>query len=757
MFKSKYEWKVRKTGDALAESLIKKYGLNNLEQHILEKRGYTTEAQLKSLYDVQLYDENGIFEIGEAVRRIEAAVNDGENILIYGDFDADGITSTAILYSALKKAGAAVTYIIPNRMDHGYGPNIDLFKERVTGRHDLVITVDNGVAAVEEIDYLKGENIDVIVVDHHEFAETMPEAVVVHAGHPEGNYPFRHLAGVGVTYKLIAALGLAEDDMLPLVAIGTVADMVSITGENKKLVIEGLRRLNSDPSTGVKTLLSVSGHTGVVDEETIGFGIAPRLNSSGRIADAEIAVELLLTEDRTRAFELASELESLNDERKEIVKETFTDANRMYKEDEDIIIVYSEHYHPGVIGIVASKLTEAYGKPAIVFTLDGKVYRGSARSVEGLNLLGTVREKDAYINKIGGHSQAFGIEVDMEHIREFRQSVEQHFKEKDLSLKPVKYIDMMMEKDEFKLAEFERFEKLKPFGQGFARPTFMINQGRIRSLRQVGKDKNHIKISFQDISIDTIGFNFGHLFHEVAVGDKISLVGTVNINEFNQKRSLQMIIQDAEISNVQIIDMRSRVSQNFDMISSEDHFLISSDKEKKGGNYFHYGEQLPFAIDTLVLRDLPESLESLAVSIKNIHVSKIIMIFNTRDEFYFTGAPDFTLVNGIYQLIREKEDRSVNLIRDAGAWAGHFNISMKILKMVTDILEELQKIKVENGIINKKDTNTDITVSDVENSKVRSEIDHRIQSEAKLKMSSTQELKNYIKLLIADDGGNDES
>lgn len=757
MFKSKYEWKVRKTGEVLPESLKKKYRLNSLEQHILENRGYTTDEQLKTLYKTETHDEMSIFRMAEAVSRIEQAVNEGERILVYGDFDADGITSTAILYSALENAGASVDYIIPNRMEHGYGPNIDLFKARVTGRYGLVITVDNGVAAVDEIEFLKNAGIDVIVVDHHEFAERLPDAIIIHADHPEGEYPFRHLAGVGITYKLIRALGLATADMLQLVAIGTVADMVSLTGENKRLVIEGLQQINSNPSTGVRTLLSVSGHTGIVDEETIGFGIAPRLNSSGRIADAETAVELLLTEDRTKAFELASELEALNDERKEIVNETFADVVGLYEEDEDIIIVRGEDYHPGVIGIVASKLTESYGKPAIVFTLDGDAYRGSARSIDGLNLLETVREKDEFISKIGGHSQAFGIEVPAHGFSEFKDAVEQHFKDKGLSLKPVKYIDMMIEKDEFKLAEFERFENLKPFGQGFTRPIFMINQGRIESVRQVGKDRNHIKITFQDISIDTIGFNFGHLFHEVSAGDRISLVGTVNINEFNQTRSLQMIIQDAEISNVQIIDMRSRVNQNFDMISSENHFLISRSKEKKPGNYYHYGEQLPFAIDTLVLRDLPESLMLLGESIKNIHVSKVIMIFNSKDEFYFTGAPDFNLVNAVYQLIMKRDDATVNLATDAHAWAAHFNITMKILKMVTDILEELEKIEVKNGIINKKDTNTELTESEVENSKVKSAIDQRIQSEAKLKMSSTQELKNYIKLLIADDGGNNES
>lgn len=757
MFKSKYEWKVRKSDNGMPEELIEKYRLNELEQHILENRGYITDENLIQLYNTETYDANAVYQIDHAVKRIEDALNSGERILIYGDFDADGITSTAILYTALSKVSPNVDYIIPNRIDHGYGPNIGLFEEQVSGRYDLVVTVDNGVSAVDEIEFLSQQNIDVIIVDHHEFGETLPDAIIVHAAHEDGDYPFKYLAGVGITYKLICALGLNDDGMLGLVAIGTVADLVSIIDENKRLVIDGLQQINSNPSVGIQTLLSVSGHSGLVDEETIGFGIAPRLNSSGRIADASIAVELLLTTDKTKAFELASELEQLNNERKSLVQETFEDADTMYKESEDVIIVYSDEYHPGVIGIVASRLNESYGKPAIVLTLDGDTYRGSARSIDGLDLLQIVRDNDTFVNKVGGHSQAFGVEILKEEITDFSHSIEQYFKDQNLSLKPVKYIDLMVEKDEYKIAEFERFENLKPFGQAFNRPIFMINQGRIKSLKQVGKDKNHIKITFQNISIDTIGFNFGHLFHEVSVGDTISLVGTVNINEFNSKRSLQMIIQDAEISNVQIIDMRSKVNQNFSMISVDDYFLIRNGAEKKGQNYYHYGEKLPFAIDTLVLRDLPESLDSLSQSLSNIHVSKIIMIFNNREELYFTGVPGFDLISSIYQLIQERDSETINLIEDAGKLADHFNISMKLLKMVTDILEELEKIEVENGIIIKKDINAHIVQTDIENSKVKSAIEHKIQSESKLKMSSNQELKNYIKRLIVDDGGNNES
>src|SRR5699024_3044267 len=211
--------------------LIVKYRLNELEQRILENRGYVTDEDLMQLYDTETYDAHAVFEIDKAVKRIEDALNNDERILIYGDFDADGITSTAILYTALNKVSQTVDYLIPNRIDHGYGPNIELFEQQVAGNYDLVITVDNGVAAVDEIEFLRQRDIDVIIVDHHEFSGTLPDAIIVHAAHEAGDYPFKHLAGVGITYKLISALGLADDDMLGLVAIGTVADLVSIIDE----------------------------------------------------------------------------------------------------------------------------------------------------------------------------------------------------------------------------------------------------------------------------------------------------------------------------------------------------------------------------------------------------------------------------------------------------------------------------------------------------------------------------------------------
>src|SRR5699024_281043 len=258
-----------KSDNDMPQELIVKYRLNELEQRILENRGYVTDVDLMQLYDTETYVAHVVFDIDKVVNRIEETLIIYERILIYCVFYA--YVCTGILYTALNKAGGDVDYLIPNRIDHGYGPNIELFEEQVAGRFDLVITVDNGVAAVDEIAFLRERDIDVIIVDHHEFGETLPDAIIVHAAHEAGDYPFKYLAGVGITYKLICALGLEDDEMPGLVAIGTVADLVSIVDENKRLVIDGLKQINSNPSTGIQTLLSVSGHSGLVDEETIGF------------------------------------------------------------------------------------------------------------------------------------------------------------------------------------------------------------------------------------------------------------------------------------------------------------------------------------------------------------------------------------------------------------------------------------------------------------------------------------------------------
>ncbi len=746
MYQSKFEWRVRKRTEEIPETLIGAFKLNMLEQTILENRGYTTEEDLMKIYNPTTYDASLVHDMDKAVDRINVAVERGERILIYGDFDADGITSTVLLLKALRRKGADAGYFIPNRIEDGYGPNREVFEEIVIGQYDLVITVDNGISGKEELAFLNDHGIDTIVVDHHTFGESVPETVIIHPDHPDGSYPFKSLAGVGITYKLVQALGAAAQDDLALVAIGTVADLVPMIDENKKLVMEGLEILNNEPSTGIHTLLRAAGHEGGVDEETIAFTVAPRLNATGRLGEAEIAVELLLEDERHAAYEMAMTIENMNAERKQLVIDIFGEAVEQIRTENQINIAYADGWHPGVLGIVASRIVEEFGKPAIVLTRDGDSYRGSGRSIEGLDLHDIITRQSTHYTHFGGHAQALGIEVAAEDIDAFKIELEEYFASLGLDLKPVKYIDYQVDGTNMTMQGFERFERLKPFGQSFQSPVFLLQNDTIGQIRQVGKDKSHIKLTMPRVGMDVIGFGFGHLINEVSQNDVISLIGTVNINEFNQKRSLQLMLQDANVDNVQLIDMRSRSDQRFDMISKNDVFVIAKGKERLGDNYYEYGEDLPFTSGTVVLRDLPDDLLDLAYSLNGIHASKIISIFNSREELFFSGIPSQADVNALQQLVSGADDGTINLAKHAPALAGRLGVKMNFLKMMVDIMVDLDMITLKDGIIYKQKDDSD---RKIEESLLFNELRKRLEAEKMLKMSSSSELKNYLRTLIS--------
>ncbi|TVT29326.1 single-stranded-DNA-specific exonuclease RecJ [Salinicoccus cyprini] len=746
MYQSKYEWKVRRRSSDMPDDLIDKFKLNPLEQTILENRGYTTESDLERIYRPKTYDPSLVYGMADAVARIETAFDADERILIYGDFDADGITSTVLLLNALRRRTENVDYFIPSRIEDGYGPNRAVFEELVVGQYDLVITVDNGVSGGKEIAFLKSEGIETIVVDHHAFGDNVPDATIIHPDHPDGTYPFRSLAGVGITYKLVQALGLEAKEDIGWVAIGTVADLVPMIDENKKLVIEGLKVLNDSPPTGVHTLLRSAGHDGQMDEETIAFTLAPRLNATGRLGEAEIAVELLLESDSGVAYEQAMVVENMNLERKQLVETIFDEAKTQVEPDRQINIVYQDGWHPGVLGIVASKIVEQYGKPAIVLTLDDGIYRGSARSIEGVDLHGVLSEHSNHHHRFGGHAQALGVEVLQADIESFTQELTGYFDQLQLDLRPVKYIDYQIKQGNMTMKAFERFDRLKPFGQSFQSPVFLISNENISTIRQVGKDKSHIKLSVAQVGMDVIGFGYGHLVNEVSQGDAISLVGTVNVNVFNQSRTLQMMLQDVSVDSVQLIDMRSRTDQRFDIISSDDIFVIAEGREKKGENYYHFGEVLPFTSKTVVLRDLPESVDNLAYSLGGIHASKIISIFNQKEELFFTGIPKTETITELHRLIESADDGSIDLAKHAPALAGRLGIKMKFLKMSIDIMTDLEIIRVEDGIIYKDQGDS---AWRLEESAYYQNLRNQLEAERLLKMSSSTELKDYLRTLIS--------
>ena len=746
MYQSTYHWMMRESSDEINEDLIKRYNLSDINKTLLENRGFTTEDDLEKILNPSTHDFSLIYNIDIATNLILKHLENNSRILIYGDYDADGITSTTILYQALKKKSESIQFFIPNRIEQGYGLDYNFLENEVVGNFDLVITVDNGVSAIKEVELLKKNDIDVIIVDHHEFTEELPDAIIIHPNHPEGDYPCKYLAGVGITYKLIEALELDEEEYMQLVMIGTVADMVPMFDENKYFTINGLKSMNNNMNTGIKALLKEAGRLQEVDEETVGFTIAPRLNATGRIDEASLAVYLLLNEISEEASELAADIEMLNDARKDMVDETYIEAEQLVNSDDKIQVLYSENWHPGILGIVASRIVENYGVPAILLTKDQDVYTGSARSINTIELLKILRELNTEHNA-NGHNQAFGIKVDESLVEDFKVELTTLMNQSYSKLKPTKDIDFKITNPNITIKDLEELNELRPFGHGFLVPTVMVSNSTIETIRQIGVDSKHLKMTLKDYSFEVIGFNFGYLFNETSIGEKIYTIGRLGINEFNGIKKVQLVLEDAEIKDMQLFDMRSKNNQNFSIINKDtDTFFVAEDKEKLGSNYYHYGETIPYNVSQVILRDLPISMNNFETTLKELKPSKLIAIFDDKDNLFFSGIPKVQTIERVYNTIIHAENGAIDLKKFAPQLAKKNNITMQMLVKVTNTLEDLNRISVQNGVIFFDEENTENLV--VIESEYFKQLKEKLNSETQLKMTSRPELKTYIEKLI---------
>lgn len=746
MYQSTYHWMMRESSDEINEDLIKRYNLSDINKTLLENRGFTTEDDLEKILNPSTHDFSLIYNIDIATNLILKHLENNSRILIYGDYDADGITSTTILYKALKKKSESIQFFIPNRIEQGYGLDYNFLENEVVGNFDLVITVDNGVSAIKEVELLKKNDIDVIIVDHHEFTEELPDAIIIHPNHPEGDYPCKYLAGVGITYKLIEALELDEEEYMQLVMIGTVADMVPMFDENKYFTINGLKSMNNNMNTGIKALLKEAGRLQEVDEETVGFTIAPRLNATGRIDEASLAVYLLLNEISEEASELAADIEMLNDARKDMVDETYIEAEQLVNSDDKIQVLYSENWHPGILGIVASRIVENYGVPAILLTKDQDVYTGSARSINTIELLKILRELNTEHNA-NGHNQAFGIKVDESLVEDFKVELTTRMNQSYSKLKPTKDIDFKITNPNITIKDLEELNELRPFGHGFLVPTVMVSNSTIETIRQIGVDSKHLKMTLKDYSFEVIGFNFGYLFNETSIGEKIYTIGRLGINEFNGIKKVQLVLEDAEIKDMQLFDMRSKNNQNFSIINKDtDTFFVAEDKEKLGSNYYHYGETIPYNVSQVILRDLPISMNNFETTLKELKPSKLIAIFDDKDNLFFSGIPKVQTIERVYNTIIHAENGAIDLKKFAPQLAKKHNITMQMLVKVTNTLEDLNRISVQNGVIFFDEENTENLV--VIESEYFKQLKEKLNSETQLKMTSRPELKTYIEKLI---------
>lgn len=555
------KWQIYETNENKIEEISKTHKLNKLLSTILVNRNITKEEDIRLFLKPTRKDFHNPFlikDMEKAVGRIIKAIEQKEKVTIYGDYDVDGITSITVLKSFLQDRGLEVENYIPNRLEEGYGLNKQAIDSIVQNGCQLMITVDCGISAIEEIDYANSLGIEIIVTDHHEAGAELPKALaVIDNKRKDSEYPFRELAGVGVVFKLIQAIGikleLPEESYLKyldIVCIGTISDIVPLVNENRVIAKLGLMLIRQTKNIGLKSILQSSGYS-KIDSNTISFGVAPRINACGRMGKADQALKLFLSKNVNEVIQLTKELNEYNRVRQETEKQIFESALKQIKHEHldknNSIIVGGENWHHGVIGIVSSKITEMYFKPSILlsFEEDG-IGKGSGRSIPGFDLHEALMKCLDTIEKFGGHSMAIGITVKKQNFNRFKQEFEEIAKQANVSeIVPVIQIDAKIDLSEISKEMVESLRELEPFGEGNKMPIFAFKNLKIDSIRALSEGK-HLKLTLKNNNtiINAIGFNLGHLSEEYRIGDKVDVAGVLEINSFNGVDAIQINMKD---------------------------------------------------------------------------------------------------------------------------------------------------------------------------------------------------------------------
>ena len=557
------KWECYNNNIEEVQKIAKNFNVSNLLATILSNKNISSENEIEKFLNPtrnDFYDPFLMPDMKIAVDRILEAMSKKEKIIIYGDYDVDGITSITVLKQFLEDRGIEVGQYIPNRLNEGYGLNKKAIEEIVKQKYTLMITVDCGISGVEEVEYANSLGIETIITDHHEQGEEIPNALaVVDAKRKDNKYPFNQLAGVGVVFKLIQALGiclgLEEKEYLKyldLVCVGTISDIVPLVDENRVIAKLGLKLVQVTKNIGLKTLLDTVGYK-KIDSITISFGVAPRINACGRMGFQNEALDLFLTKSEKEAKEISDRLNEYNRERQDTEKKIFSEAlqkREKSEKDKPCIILGSENWHHGVIGIVASKVTDMYFKPSILICFEDGIGKGSGRSVPGFDLHEALSKCDKYVEKFGGHSMAIGITVTQDNFNKFKEEFEEYTKNSDIDkIVPIIYIDQEVTLKDINLKAAKELQLLEPFGEGNKMPLFLYKNLRIDSIRALSEGK-HLKLTLKDDNyiIDAIGFNMGALANEYLIGDKIDVVGTLEINSFNNVEKIQINLKDVRKS-----------------------------------------------------------------------------------------------------------------------------------------------------------------------------------------------------------------
>ncbi|SET77686.1 single-stranded-DNA-specific exonuclease [Oceanobacillus limi] len=763
MLQSKSKWNFTNITTDTKKWMDDSSNLSPVMKELLLQRGITNTTQaeeflspkLENLHDPQAFDS-----MEKACLRIHDAIKNNEKILVYGDYDADGVSSTTVLLHALQELGATCDYYIPNRFTEGYGPNEAAFKEAHSAGCTVIITVDTGIASVHEAEIAKQLGVDLIITDHHEPQEELPDAYAIIHPKCSPDYGFKELAGVGVAFKLSQhLLGYFPEHLLDLVAIGTVADLVPLVNENRILTYYGLRKLSSTTRLGLKALMKQCKIEGNVSEQDIGFLIGPRLNAVGRLQDADLAVKLLMTDDNEEANQLADEVNELNQERQRIVASIVKEAENIVDEQSNrsVIVVAKAGWNEGVLGIVASRLVKKYDRPAIVLAIneENQTAKGSARSIPAFDLFQNCMKIRPLFTHFGGHSQAAGMTLPLDNLDRIQVELNDFIEEQlsDDDFKQVTDISKSISIPEINEELVAEIDQLAPFGMANPKPIFHL-ENIPTDVRQLGNMKKHLKLHFkeQENSIEGIAFGMGHLYHFISPQNPISIVGELGINEWNGIKKPQIIVQDMKIDGWQLFDHRGK--RQFDISiflnRSEKHVILSNqvNEDKLESNIQQITYDTPIetieSADVLFIEDLPPSLQKLQDILSQVKPMNIHVSYYVENSAYLSPIPSREDFKWFYALVwkRKKIDlkQELQIIMDAKGWKKDQII------FISKVFFELEFVNIENGVIQ---LNTSPVKKDLQESELYQERITKAHIEKTLYYSTYHELLEWFRINLS--------
>ena len=716
--KKEKNWLIKSTDtqefNSAVSDIASGLGINPVVAKLLYNRGYTDVASAKAFVYMEsemLMNPFKMKDMDRGIEGIRAAIARGERITVYGDYDVDGVTSVCTLYLYLKSLGAKVDYYIPNRAGEGYGvstPAIDSIKENGS---TLVITVDTGTTAVEEVEYAKSIGVNFIITDHHECRSDLPEALAVINPHrPDCEYPFKELAGVGVVFKLICAyeervLGKSRIDAAKrifslyadLVAIGTIADVMPIKEENRIIVRYGLAMIEKTERIGLAALIEAASAKNDAQRSAqrkkkvkitsgyIGYTIAPRINAAGRIKEASLAVELFLSNDRTRAREIAEELCQTNKERQaeenKIMQEAYQKIEQYDIENDPVIVLDADNWHHGVIGIVASRITEKYTRPAILVSFEGNesetpspddVGKGSGRSIKGMNLVDALCYCQEHLVKFGGHELAAGLSVTRGELDNFRRLINEYARKNLSEADMVQTVEADCELDfsDVNLGLAKGIQFLEPYGVSNPIPGFVLRGVTVNDITGISEGK-HTRLSLGNgrYTLSAMYFSNSPDSLGIYVGDKVDVLFNLDVNEWGGRESAQVIVRDIKPSVTEKERHRSETSR-FEEIKNGAAFTaeenILPDRDDFAAVYRLIQNLVRMDIDVLKHRDIISRLRSSdpSVHIGYVKLKIIMMVFKELNILSVEDiAPDTYKFKLYYSTTRKKLDKSTLLRR----------------------------------------------------------------------------------------------